>query len=136
MNGFPLATSLDMATSASFPRQNSTLQLRGEENNYTAPRFLIVAIISLSAILIFLETFPVEGTTIDQVSKIGAMGLLAVAVVVLWRKLQEKDALLMQNYKSMAEALATNKAVVEKMSETLGQIKEAVERMTHRHIVT
>jgi transcriptional regulator with GAF, ATPase, and Fis domain len=75
-----------------------------------------------------------EATYLDKISQLGVTGLLAVAVVVLWRKLQDKDALLMANYKSMADSLAADKATKEKMAETLEAIKEAVERMeTVRH---
>ena len=49
-----------------------------------------------------------------------------MAVLVLWRKLQEKDKIIMDTFKSMADALATNRVTVEKMSDTLDGIRETV----------
>jgi len=71
----------------------------------------------------------IEPGFVDQIGRLGMVGLLALAVVVLWKKLQEKDTILMANYKAMAEALATNKAVVEKMADTLVRIEAAVDRL-------
>jgi hypothetical protein len=70
-----------------------------------------------------------DPASIEQISRLGMVGLLAVAVVVLWRALQAKDAILMANYKSMADTLAANRVVVEKMAETLDRIEQAVDKL-------
>ncbi len=91
----------------------------------------IAAIVGLSFFSIMLQALPATDIPLlDQVGKLGADALLAAAVIVLWRKLQEKDKLLMENYRSMADALAANNSISEKMSDTLCEIKEAVERLT------
>lgn len=88
----------------------------------------LVSGLGMAAALLQTNALP-EVTYLDKVSQLGVTGLLAIAVIVLWKKLQDKDSLLMANYKSMAESLATNKATAEKMAETLEAIKEAVERL-------
>ena len=98
----------------------------------TAPAAIrvIVGTASASTLLGMLQGVPTpDPAVIEQVSRLGMVGLLAAAVVVLWRKLQEKDSILMANYKSMADALAANKAVVEKMAETLSRIEQAVDKL-------
>lgn len=90
------------------------------------------AVAGLGMVGMLVQTSPVltpDIGAIAEVSRLGTTGLLAVAVIVLWRKLQEKDGLLMANYRSMAESLAANKATSEKMAETLEAIKEEVQRL-------
>ena len=94
------------------------------------PQAYLVAITGSFAALVQLVT-PADApaAALDHIERLGINGLLALAVIVLWRKLQEKDSMLMSNYKSNAESRAANKAVIDKMSDTLDGIKETVERM-------
>lgn len=89
------------------------------------------SIVGMAGIGAILEALPpaIEPNFVDQIGRLGMVGLLAMAVVVLWKKLQEKDTILMANYKAMADALAMNKAVVEKMAETLVRIEQAVDKL-------
>ena len=94
------------------------------------PQAYLVAITGSFAALVQMVTPDgASAATLDHIERLGINGLLAIAVIVLWKKIQEKDLVLMSNYKSMAEALAANKVVVEKMSDTLDGIKETVEHM-------
>lgn len=65
----------------------------------------------------------------EHIERLGINGLLALAVVILWRKLQEKDAILMKNHETLADALASNRIIYEKMSDTLDDIKQTVEKI-------
>lgn len=88
------------------------------------------AVTTLGSIATLLQAIPeLDIGWLDKVSRLGTTALLAIAVIVLWKKLQEKDALLMNNYRNMAETLAASKATAEKMADTLDAIKEAVERL-------
>lgn len=91
---------------------------------------------------------------VSQISQLGMVGVLAVAVVVLWRKLQEsnevsrrrdeqfwvklesKDSVLMEMHQSMATVLATsnaslaaNNVIMGKMADTLDSIKQATDQL-------
>lgn len=92
---------------------------------------IVKLIAGLGIVSAFVDmTSPADAAAwVQEISHLGMTGLLAVAVIVLWKKLQEKDSLLMANYKSMADSLASNKALSEKMSETLDRIEDAVERL-------
>jgi len=91
----------------------------------------VYGVVAMGALAALMQAAPVvDPSSINAFSRLGADGLLAAAVVVLWRKLQEKDSLLMQNYARMAEALAANKSVNDKMSETLDAMKQAVGHLT------
>jgi hypothetical protein len=96
---------------------------------------LVVLFAVVSQIAQIVQPSPVDPGTIDHIISMGPVGLLMMAVIVLWRKLQEKDSLLMANYRSMADSLAANKLVLEKMAETLEGIKATVEKMDNVHQV-
>jgi hypothetical protein len=101
---------------------------------------VIKTIFLLGTGLAIIQVAPGTGVVDDtarSLSQMGAMGILSVAVVVLWRKLQEKDKIIMDAFKTMGDVLATNKVTVEKMSDTLDDIKKAVREFnTVRNFVT
>lgn len=92
-----------------------------------------ISVAGLGYTSLFLQaTAPLVGTdpsVLDQIGRLGVQGLLATAVVVLWMKVQEKDKLLMDNYKNLADTMASNKNTMEKMADTLEGIKTEVERL-------
>ena len=92
---------------------------------------IIKAIVGLSTVLAIAQVTPtgVDPSTIEQVSRLGVTGFLAVAVVVLWRGLQAKDETLLQLYRSNAESQATTKALMDKMSDTLDRTNETLDKM-------
>jgi len=98
--------------------------------------------------LAMLDVMVPDQGLIDQLGKLGVVGIMAVAVVMLWRKLEKKetemaaalakkdaelaarDALLMENYKQMAGALASNNSLMCKMSETLDRMQDTLDKIT------
>ena len=89
--------------------------------------YTVAATGSLAAV--FQTVNPPDPSALDHVERLGINGLLALAVVVLWRKLQDKDNVLMQNYRVMADTLASTKAIQEKMADTLDNMNEKIEHM-------
>lgn len=92
---------------------------------------------------------------ISQISQLGMVGVLSVAVVVLWRKLQDsyidrakrdeqfwtklesKDSVMMEMHQSIATTLATSNAalaannlIMAKMADTLDSIKQATDQLS------
>lgn len=100
-------------------------------------KFSVFSISSITLVSTLIDATVADPNAIGQVGRLGLDGVLAVAVIILWKKLQEmwvkleaKDVLIMSNYKSMADALAANNTVVCKMSDILEEMHKAVEVLT------
>lgn len=108
---------------------------------------IVKSIAGLGTVSVFLQTSVgnVPGANVsgsDWITHIGDLGvksLLIVAVVILWKKLQEREDLILNLFKTMADVLATNKANTDKMTENLNKmseilddIKDGVERISPR----
>lgn len=106
-----------------------------------------------------IQAIPVDAPAVTQIKDLGALGLMGVAVIFLWRELHEqrkasetreaearktfeakladkekdiKDTTLMLRnyYQTMADALtAANRAEVDRVSGSLNDIKEILEKM-------
>jgi len=62
----------------------------------------------------------------DSIGHLGLDGILSVAVLALWRKVNEKDKLVMDNYKAMSDSLATNKLLSDEMLKTLRTMQDTL----------
>lgn len=87
---------------------------------------------TISSIFLFLQAGVVNNTDfIKQISDLGAKGLLAAAVIILWKKLQEREDMILNLIKTLADALAANKVNIDKMSDILDDMKDSIEKMNN-----
>ncbi len=99
------------------------------------PGSMVVKTIAGSSIAaMFLQAvvpvLPPEVSVFAHISELGSLGLLAMAVVVLWRKCESKDAMLMEIYKSAVTAITENRLNTAQMTETSKRLSETHQKMS------
>lgn len=98
---------------------------------------VVKAIVGLGTASIFLQTDSIgvgsvaNADLVKQIGDLGVKGLLAVAVVILWKKFNEREDIILNLMKTLADALAGNKSNIEKMSGILDDMQESIERMNN-----
>lgn len=108
----------------------------GDVNNNSMPTPSIYGILPAKAVLVLTgssgmlallqASTPIPDISfIGQVERLGLVGALIAAVIVLWRKLDTKDTSFSESSVNMVKALALNNQLMSEMKDMMKDIKES-----------
>lgn len=70
-----------------------------------------------------------DATLIGQIERLGLVGVLIFAVIVLWRKLERQDGLELQAHQELVKAFTTNSEVMREMKDQMRELTQVVEKL-------
>jgi hypothetical protein len=80
-----------------------------------------------SVIALILQAVPTG--VVGDIAKLGLDGLLILAVITLWRKLEDKDKSNGKIQAATVEALTLSSEVSRELKQTVSELKEAVDKL-------
>lgn len=90
----------------------------------------VATIAAGGSFMALLQTMPIpEAGVIGQFERLGLVGVLICAVVVLWRKLDTKDTLLTESQVTMAKAFVANTDMMRELKDSVESLHGIVERL-------
>jgi len=94
----------------------------------------LVASASAAALLQVAAPLTPDISFVSSIERLGIIGLLTLAVVVLWRKLERKDLDELQRQTILIQALTSNTEAVRSLKETVESLKESVDTLANVRI--
>ncbi len=83
---------------------------------------------SILAVLQAVTPVPDPVSFIGQMERLGLVGALIMAVIVLWRKLDTKDTTFSEASMKMVDALSLNNQLMKELKDSVCELKEAVDK--------